>query len=90
VHRRKELLNVLREDTLPGRRGIFEFCDLRKNPLRDLHRVVEHPADSTRGFLSKQRARRSLCSPFIGEERKIKSRRGLSVKKLRRDSIVGA
>jgi hypothetical protein len=29
--------------TSTGRREIFEFYDLRKNPLRDLHRVVEHP-----------------------------------------------
>jgi hypothetical protein len=25
------------------RRELFEFCDLRKIPLRDLHRVPEHP-----------------------------------------------
>jgi hypothetical protein len=23
------------------RRELFEFCDLRKNPLRDLHKVTE-------------------------------------------------
>jgi hypothetical protein len=25
------------------RRELFEFCNLRKNPPRDLHRVAEHP-----------------------------------------------
>jgi hypothetical protein len=25
------------------RRELFEFCKLKKNPLRDLHRVTEHP-----------------------------------------------
>jgi hypothetical protein len=34
-----------------GGRELFEFCNLRKNPLRDLHRVAEYPADSARGFL---------------------------------------
>jgi hypothetical protein len=33
--------------------------NLRKNPLRDLHRVVEHPADSARGCLSRRIARRA-------------------------------
>jgi hypothetical protein len=53
---------------------------LKKNPLRDLHRVVEHPADSARGCLSRRIARRaSIHSPSAGEGRKIKSLRGLSV-----------
>jgi hypothetical protein len=53
------------------RRKLFEFCDLKKNPLRDLHRVVEHPADSARGFLRLRIARRaSKHSPSEGERKK--------------------
>jgi hypothetical protein len=55
------------------RRELFEFCDLRKNPLRDLHRVVEHPEDSARGCLSRRIARRaSKHSPSVGEGKKDK------------------
>jgi hypothetical protein len=61
------------------RRELFEFCDLKKNPLRDLHRVAEHPTDSARGCLSRGIARRALYSPSEGEGRRIKSLRGLSV-----------
>jgi hypothetical protein len=62
------------------KRELFEFCNLRKNPLRDLHRVVEHPADSARSCLRQRIARRaSKYSPSVGEERRIKSLRGLSV-----------
>jgi hypothetical protein len=62
------------------RREPFEFWDLKKSPLRDLHRVAEHPVDSTRGCLSRGIDRRaSKHSPSVGEERKTKSLRGLSV-----------
>jgi hypothetical protein len=45
--------------------------------------------DSARGCLSRRIARRaSKHSPSEGEGRKIKSLRGLSVEKLRRDSTV--
>jgi hypothetical protein len=61
-----------------GRRELFEFCDLKKNPLRDLHRVVEHPADSARGFLRRRVARRaSKHSPFAGEGKKDKNPLGV-------------
>jgi hypothetical protein len=64
---------------------------LKKNPLRDLHRVAEHPADSTRSCLRLRIARRaSKHSPYEGEGRKIKSLRGLSVEYLRRDNTVCA
>jgi hypothetical protein len=36
------------------RRELFEFCNLKKNPLRDLHRVVEHPVDSARRLLEQR------------------------------------
>jgi hypothetical protein len=59
----------------------------RKNPLRDLHRVTEHPEDSARSFLSRRIARRASIFLHLREKgRKTKSLRGLSVKKLRRDS----
>jgi hypothetical protein len=62
------------------KRELFEFCKLRKSPLRDLHRVVEHPIDSARSCLRQRIARRaSKYSPSVGEERRIKSLRGLSV-----------
>jgi hypothetical protein len=50
----------------------------RKNPLRDLHRVVEHLADSARCCLSRRIASRALHSPSMREGRRIKSLRGLS------------
>jgi hypothetical protein len=63
-----------------GEENSFEFCDLKKNPLRDLHRVVEHPADSARSCLRLRITRRaSKHSPSKGEGRKTKSLRGLSV-----------
>jgi hypothetical protein len=34
---------------------------------RDLHKVVEHPADSARGFLSRRISRRASHSPEGGE-----------------------
>jgi hypothetical protein len=37
---------------------------------RDLHRVVEHPADSARGCLSRRIARRASHSPEGGERRR--------------------
>jgi hypothetical protein len=49
---------------------LFEFCNLKKNPLRDLHRVVEHPQNSARGCLSRRIARRALHSPSEGERKK--------------------
>jgi hypothetical protein len=74
-----------------GRRELFEFCDLKKNPLRDLHRVTEHPEGSARGCLSRRIARRASIFLHLREKgRKTKSLRGLSVEKLRRDSTVCA
>jgi hypothetical protein len=35
------------------RRELFEFCNLKKIPLRDLHRVVEHPDRLRKRFLEK-------------------------------------
>jgi hypothetical protein len=55
------------------RRELFKFCDLKKNPLRDLRRVTEHPEGSTRGCLSRGIARRaSKHSPSAGERKKDK------------------
>jgi hypothetical protein len=53
-----------------GRRELFEFWNLRKNPLRDLHRVVEHPADSARGCLSRRIARRASNFSICGRKKK--------------------
>jgi hypothetical protein len=39
-------------------RELFEFCILRKNPLRDLHGVSGHPEGLARGHLSRRIARR--------------------------------
>jgi hypothetical protein len=90
VHSRTKLLSILwKEDTLPrghrdsvrtgtGRRELVEFCDLKKNPLRDFHRVVEHPADLARGCLSRRVARRaSKHSPSTGEGKKGKNPLGV-------------
>jgi hypothetical protein len=53
------------------RRQLFEFCDLKKNPLRDIHRVFEHPVDSARGCLRLRIAKRSSKhSPSEGERKK--------------------
>jgi hypothetical protein len=54
-------------------RELFEFCDLKKNPLRDLHMVTEHPEGSTRSCLRQRIARRaSKHSPSEGERKKDK------------------
>jgi hypothetical protein len=50
---------------------------LKKNPLRDLHKVTEHPADSERGCLREDSQEGIHISPSAGEERKTKSLRGL-------------
>jgi hypothetical protein len=51
-----------------GRREIFEFCDLRKNPLRDLHRFVEHPDRLNKKLLEKKDSQEGIhISPFVGE-----------------------
>jgi hypothetical protein len=47
--------------------------EIEKSPRRDLHRVVEHPADSARSFLSKESARRASDSPSEGEGKRVNS-----------------
>ena len=92
-----ELLEVLGEDTLPwghwdsvqtgARRELFEFCNLKNNPLRDLHKVVEYPERLIKRLLEWRIARRE--SKFSIWGRKEKRRVSLEVEaigKLRRDS----
>ena len=55
-----------------GRRELFEFCELKKNPLKDLHLVVEHPVKLSKGLLEREIARRALYSPSAGERKKDK------------------
>jgi hypothetical protein len=51
----------------------------RKIPLRDLHRVDEHPTDSAKICLSRRIARRASIFLHLQEKgRRIKSLRGLS------------
>jgi hypothetical protein len=47
--------------------------EIEKSPRRDLHRVVEHPVDSTRSFLDQRSARRASDSPYEREGRRINS-----------------
>ena len=75
------------EDILPGghwdsvqigiRRELFEFCNLKKNPLRDLHRVVEYPERISKRFLEWRISMRA--SKFSIWGRKEKSRVSLEV-----------
>jgi hypothetical protein len=48
----------------------LSFGIQRKNPLKDLHRVVEHPADSTRDCLSRGIARRASNFSIRGRKEK--------------------
>jgi hypothetical protein len=48
---------------------LFEFCNLKKNPEKDLHKVTEHPADSARGCLSEGVPGGHHISPSEGEEK---------------------
>jgi hypothetical protein len=36
-----------------------EFCNLKKNPLKDLHRVTEHPERLSNRLLEQRSARRA-------------------------------
>jgi hypothetical protein len=85
-------LEVLEEEALPGgnlskcvdrhrrEENSFEFCNWKKSPLRDLHRVIEYPEALNKSCLRLRIARRaSKHSPSEGEGRKTKSLRGLSV-----------
>jgi hypothetical protein len=77
-------LNILGEDTLPGgnlsqcadrhrRRELSEFCVLKKNPLRDLHRVVEHPVALSKKLLKHKDIQEGIhISPSTGERKKDK------------------
>jgi hypothetical protein len=42
---------------------------LEKNPRKDLHRVVEHPANSAIRLLEKESARRASNYPSEGKEK---------------------
>jgi hypothetical protein len=91
--KRTELLDVLGEDTPPGghrvsvqtgieeRRELFEFCILKKNPLGDLHRVVEHPDRLSKRLLEQRDSQEGIQVFSICGRRKlkIKSLRGLSI-----------
>jgi hypothetical protein len=60
------------------RKELFEFWSWRKYPLKDLHWVAEHPERLSKRLLE-QEARKALYSPSVGEGRRTKSLRGLSV-----------
>jgi hypothetical protein len=45
---------------------------LRKSPLKDLHRVVEHPADLAIGCLSRRLARRASKFSVCRKRKKYK------------------
>jgi hypothetical protein len=56
-----------------GRRELFEFCNWRKNPLRDLHRVAEHPAVLNKKLLEQKDSQEGIhISPSAGERKKDK------------------
>jgi hypothetical protein len=53
-------------------RELFEFCNLKKNPLKDLHRVVEHPERlSNRLLEQKDSARRASILHLKEKGRRI-------------------
>jgi hypothetical protein len=58
-------------------RELFEFCKLKKNPEKDLHRVVEHPVGSARGCLSEGFLGGHHISPSEGERVKGPSSLGV-------------
>jgi hypothetical protein len=45
--------------------------ETKKSPRRDIHRVVEHPADSTRSLIQQRSARKASDSPSEGEEKRV-------------------
>jgi hypothetical protein len=51
------------------RKELFEFCNLKKNPKKDLHRVIKHPTNSSRGCLSEGVPGGHHISPYEGEEK---------------------
>jgi hypothetical protein len=79
VHRETKSLRIL--DTLPGghwvgaraHRENYLSLEAEKSPRMDLHRVVEHPVDSTRSLLEQRSARRASDSPYEREGKRINS-----------------
>jgi hypothetical protein len=61
------------------RRELFEFYDLKKNSLRDLHRVAEHPTTLSKKLLEQKDSQEGIQTFSICGGRRIKSRRGLSI-----------
>jgi hypothetical protein len=55
--------------------------EIEKIPRRYLHRVVEHPADSGRSFLSKRVPGGHQILHLREKEKRVKSLRGLSSRK---------
>jgi hypothetical protein len=72
------------------RKELFEFYNLKKNPVRDLRRVVEHPERLSKRLLEQRIARRasefSICRRK-GE--RIKSLRGLSIRQAQKRYHLG-
>jgi hypothetical protein len=61
----------------------------RKSPLRDLHRVVEHPDRLSKRLLEKTESQEAVTFSICRrKEERQKSLRGLSVEELRRDNTV--
>jgi hypothetical protein len=55
------------------RRELSQFYVLKKNPLRDLHRVVEHPATLSKKLLEQKDSQEGIhISPSTGERKKDK------------------
>jgi hypothetical protein len=53
-----------------GRRELFEFYNLRKNPLRDIHRVVEHPRGINKRLLEQKDSQEGIQTFSIYGRRK--------------------
>jgi hypothetical protein len=71
VHRRTELLEVLRKDTLPDghlslcadrdrRKELFRVLEERKNPQKDLHWVAGHPERLSKRLLEQTESQEGI------------------------------